>query len=537
MLSPASGDQTTFLLQQISQQLSGLANHTIVTPQEYQPLSPSTSIVCVNAMWILSLVVSITCALLATLMQQWARQYVQLPQLRTIPRERAYVRSFPFLGLEQFGMPYMVESIPTLLHLSVFLFFVGLVIFLFTIFTTVAIIISVSVGVFSIAYIALTILPCVYLNCPYRTPFSNFSWNFEHTFMRVIMSLALGVEGIFHTPGHRVKWRNKLDDCREGHDLRRKDGLSESVANGAQNDPEHRELKALNWLLHVPALSEDTTFQDFVSTLTDDTIQRMLQSSDPQSFGSRLHYLLWTCLPDSTGLTGDARKHRLLTCLDAIYNAFRAYNVDKSDKSIPDNIRVNFAELRIMRPLWSDGDTAVSIRARCVCALLARRILRDIGGPAPRRRNPREADIAWLKDVFGDAWPSSYNMYNSLGDLEAMDSANVKSFVRGVTSSLLTGRLTNKEIASILDTLTILMDAKDTSRRSSFQERILVLIGRADTSDNLQQLVSPLLERLREAFPTDVDVAPSMSMPTPVSVSMPTPTPVSVSMPTPQPHS
>ena len=524
MLSPASGDQTVFLLQQISQQLSGLANHTIVTPQEYQPFSPSTSIVCVNAMWILSLIVSITCALLATLMQQWGRQYVQLPQLRTIPRERAYVRSFLFLGLEQFGMPYMVELIPTLLHLSVFLFFVGLVIFLFTIFTTVAIITSVSVGVFSIAYIALTILPCLFLSCPYRTPFSNFSWNFGHTFMRVIISLALGVEGIFHTPGHLVKWRNKLDDSREGHDLRRKDGLSRSVANGAQNAPEHRELKALNWLLHVPALGEDTTFQDFVSTLTDDTIQRMLQSSDPHSdtfFGSRLHDLLWTCLPDSTSLTGDARKHRLLTCLDAIYNAFRAYNVDKSDKSIPDNLRVNFAELRIMRPLWSDGDTAVSIRARCVCALLARRVLRDIGGPA-RRRIPRDADIAWLKDVFGEAWPtSSYDMYNSLGDLKAMDSANVKSFVRGVTSSLLTGKLTNKEIASILDTLTILMDAKDTSRRSSFQERIWVLIRRADTSDNLQQLVSPLLQHLREAFPADVGMAPSMSIPVPMTIPVP----------------
>ncbi|KAH9018712.1 hypothetical protein EDB85DRAFT_600317, partial [Lactarius pseudohatsudake] len=171
-LSPDSGDQTAFFLQQISQQLSGLSNGTFVRPQDYPTFSPNKLIVCVNAMWILSLIVSITCALLATLMQQWARQYVQLPQLRTTPRERAHVRSFLFFGLKQFRMSYAVELIPTLLHLAVFLFFVGLVIFFFTIFTTVAIIISVSVGIFSIAYIALTILPCVYLNCPYRTSLS-----------------------------------------------------------------------------------------------------------------------------------------------------------------------------------------------------------------------------------------------------------------------------------------------------------------------------------------------------------------------------
>jgi hypothetical protein len=523
MLSPDSGDQTVFLLQQISQQLSGLSNGTYVRPQEYPPFSPSTAIVCVNAMWILSLVVSIACALLATLMQQWARQYIQLPQLRTIPRERAHVRSFLFLGLKQFGMSYAVELIPTLLHLSVFLFFVGLVIFLFTIFTTVAIIVSISVGVFSVAYIALTILPCVYLNCPYRTPLSNLSWNVWHTIMRVIMSLVLGAEAIFHTPGRRVKWRSKFGGYMQDHDLWRNAGLSRSVASGAQSTPEDRELQALNWFLHVPALSEDTTFQDFVSTLTDDTIQRMLQPSDPQSstsFSSRLHDLLWTCLPGTTGLTGDARKHRLLTCLDAIYRGFRAYNVDDSDESIPDNIRVNFAELRIMRPLWSDEDTAVNVRARCICALLARRILRDIGGTTPRR-TPTEADIAWLEAVFGESGLSSNIIYDSLYDLKVLDSMNVTSFVRGVKSPLFARMLTNKEVTSILDTLTILMDARDTSRRNSFQERIWVLIQRAETSDSLQQLVSPLLEHLRGAFPADVGVAPSMSMPTPMTISVP----------------
>jgi hypothetical protein len=298
--------------------------------------------VWVNAMWILSLIVSIVCALLATLMQQWARQYVQLPQLHTTPRKRAHVRSFLFFGLKQFRMSYAVELIPTLLHLSVFLFFFGLVIFLFTISRTVAIIISVSVGIFSIAYIALTILPCVHLNCPYRTPLSGPSWYMWHTVVRYLMALFLWVESNFHerlVQVHRrvskvlVNWRKKFERYVKDHDRRRKDGLRKSVANEAQVAPKYQELQALNWLLDVPALSEDSTFQNFVSTLTEDTLPRLLDLQSSSFFSDRLRDLLSTCLPGTTGLTGDAQQHRLLTCLDAVYRGVRAYNVAPLDHS------------------------------------------------------------------------------------------------------------------------------------------------------------------------------------------------------------
>ncbi|KAF8267550.1 hypothetical protein EI94DRAFT_1312096 [Lactarius quietus] len=160
----------------------------------------------------------------------------------------------------------------------------------------------------------------------------------------------------------------------------------------------------------------------------------MLQPSDSQSgssFGSCLNDLFCTCLPDITSLTGEARRHRLLACLDAIYRGFRAYNVDELDKSIPDNIRVNFAKLGIMHALWSDEDTAVSVRARCICALLVRRSLCGIGGPTPRR-SPADADISWLEAVFGESCPSSNDIYNSLQDLKVLDSMNVNSLCTGV---------------------------------------------------------------------------------------------------------
>ena len=114
-------------------------------------------------------------------MQQWARIYIELPQPPSIPRERARVRSYLFLGMDRYFMHVVVEMAPTLLHLSVFLFYIGLVVFFFTIYKTVAIAILISVGIFGLAYLTLIILPCVDHSCPYRTPMSRLWWYLWHT--------------------------------------------------------------------------------------------------------------------------------------------------------------------------------------------------------------------------------------------------------------------------------------------------------------------------------------------------------------------
>src|SRR6266851_3850311 len=169
-LSPDSGDQTVVLLGQISRQLAGSANGTCSDSLANQ--SPSAAIVLVNAMWLMSLVLSVTSALFATLLQQWARRYIEMPQVPGLANERARVRSYLFLGTLEYDMFLAVETVPTLLHFSVFLFFSGLVIFFFTIHKTVAIAVSVAVGAFAVIYFTLTILPYFDHKCPYRTPIS-----------------------------------------------------------------------------------------------------------------------------------------------------------------------------------------------------------------------------------------------------------------------------------------------------------------------------------------------------------------------------
>ncbi|KAJ7076050.1 hypothetical protein C8R43DRAFT_910682, partial [Mycena crocata] len=79
-LQPDSGDMTIQLLAQISQQLVAIANSTVFAPPEAVEFRPTrTSLVC-NTLWFISLSLSITCALLATLVEQWAREFIHKSQ-------------------------------------------------------------------------------------------------------------------------------------------------------------------------------------------------------------------------------------------------------------------------------------------------------------------------------------------------------------------------------------------------------------------------------------------------------------------------
>ncbi|KZP12367.1 hypothetical protein FIBSPDRAFT_687824, partial [Athelia psychrophila] len=155
-LMPDPNATTVALLQQISQQLAGNAvqNPTLTS----EPFSPTSSALRVNAFWFLSLCLALTCALAATLVQQWARHYTQAIHRRPAPHLQASMRAYLFKGMEQFKMSAVVEGIPTLLHASVFLFFAGLVDFLYQINLQIAVVALSIIATCGGLYLFITIL-------------------------------------------------------------------------------------------------------------------------------------------------------------------------------------------------------------------------------------------------------------------------------------------------------------------------------------------------------------------------------------------
>ncbi|KAJ7658008.1 hypothetical protein B0H17DRAFT_955434, partial [Mycena rosella] len=74
-LTPDSGNITAAMLAQISNQLAASASGTTFeAPPAAVFIVPATSIIC-NILWFISLGLSLSCALIATLVEQWARDF------------------------------------------------------------------------------------------------------------------------------------------------------------------------------------------------------------------------------------------------------------------------------------------------------------------------------------------------------------------------------------------------------------------------------------------------------------------------------
>ncbi|KAI0312607.1 hypothetical protein OF83DRAFT_1066907, partial [Amylostereum chailletii] len=96
--------------------------------------TPATAISrSINCLWFTSLLSSITCALLATLVKQWSREYLQSVAEPAAIDHRARVRKRLDQSMKKFDADFFVGCIPLFLHLAVLLFMVGLVVFAFTI--------------------------------------------------------------------------------------------------------------------------------------------------------------------------------------------------------------------------------------------------------------------------------------------------------------------------------------------------------------------------------------------------------------------
>ncbi|KAF8500446.1 hypothetical protein F5888DRAFT_1590070, partial [Russula emetica] len=103
--------------------------------ETYKTLTPGSgsssqsappSAVRVNIFLFLSLFFSVISALASTLIQQWAREYLQYSQPSAAPHKRGRVRAYLFDGLSRFQMRRLTYGVPVLLHLAVFLFFYAL---------------------------------------------------------------------------------------------------------------------------------------------------------------------------------------------------------------------------------------------------------------------------------------------------------------------------------------------------------------------------------------------------------------------------
>ena len=497
-LSPDSGNQTVVLLGQISKQLANIPNGTISITAD-QRFSPSASMIWVNSMWLISLVLSLTSALIATLHQQWARRYLEMPHRPSEPNHRARVRSFLFLGTEIYKIRLAVQIAPTLLHFSVYLFFAGLVVLFHTINKNVAIAVDVSVGVFAVAYIVLSILPCLDVACPYRTPMSYILWfplhgtlSFAALCIRWFVKQLHGclvhsinsLDNENVTSGQRLLggWLDSRENSVKTHWRYFMDGLGKSIINRAIKTNGAGDRKIVTRLFDL-ALGDESKLQKLAAMIPRDRVLELIPLIESGRIALRepLAILLRSCTAGSHVAQSDedVRKRSLLVCLDIIHYIAKV-------PSIPDLqfVRANFATIGLMRALFNDTDAAIRFTSRSICALLAKQVVKEaLDGP----------ERLWLYGVTGVAPPAI-----GAANIVMRDRMNLKSFVEGVLSNHV-GDLPAED--AFKETLAILLNVGTDVNFERVHSQIRLSDQVRRIQDDDPQVSREVVDKLRLMFP------------------------------------
>ncbi|KZT54218.1 hypothetical protein CALCODRAFT_438977, partial [Calocera cornea HHB12733] len=130
LLQPDNSQAMVDGITALSAQIAVLRDSDISMPPIYQASAFMLSMtdVWVNALWLLSLMISLTTSVLAMLIKQWLRAFVT--DLPSAPRNRAHHRQFRLDGVQIWHVPRIASSLPVLIHVAVGLFLAGLMIYL-----------------------------------------------------------------------------------------------------------------------------------------------------------------------------------------------------------------------------------------------------------------------------------------------------------------------------------------------------------------------------------------------------------------------
>ena len=316
-LKPDPQDTSTFYLRNMYQIQANPNISRAPIPSEPPPFSPPIYAIWVNALLFLSLLISLTCALLATLLQQWARRYVGFTQqLEYSPHRRARVRAFFSEGVDESHISLVVEALPALLHLSICLFFAGLLVWLFNINYRVFLAVILCTALSAAAYIWFTFSPIFRLNSPYYAPLSSTIWYIYHgisyTVLNLLSSSTLGVG--HHFDGLKNDYRDRLSE-----------GIGKTAEKTAWQSSSEIDVRIL--ITTLDAQGEDSARAKFFEVIPGffNSQQVDRQSQLLEDFRIKFRPVLNGFLERtfSSGLIPEtARSPQLLiTCLNAAYKA------------------------------------------------------------------------------------------------------------------------------------------------------------------------------------------------------------------------
>ena len=359
-------------------------------PTSPPPFNPPNYAIWVNALWFLSLVISITCALLATLLQQWARRYLKVTRPRYSPHKRARIRAFFAEGVDKFLLPWAVEALPTMLHLSLFLFFAGLAVFLWNVNLTIFKLVLSWISLCTALYGCITFIPVFRHDCPYHTPLSLPVWQFVTGIPFLIFQALqrLTHMGLRYTNFFDVETFIRYYYLAKGYGKWLAQGMQKTAEESAYNSPSEIDTRAFMWTFDC--LDEDHELERFFAGLPGFRGSKMVKDPLPDLTPGQQQKLLQALigLLDRTSssdlLPEPVRIRRIAICQkeigpadipDAIWNALHI--ISSEDQYGP----VQSAKIASLVRSWDNGEdeeTNMVIRAMILCVVARARRRDDV---------------------------------------------------------------------------------------------------------------------------------------------------------------
>ncbi|KAG6909807.1 hypothetical protein DXG01_015300 [Tephrocybe rancida] len=372
LLKPDSGDITNVLLiELLATQIAAANTSSSVVPPSALPtfdFVPTPPAVAINILWFLSLAFSLAAALCVTLVQQWVRDYLQRIQRHNQPLRRARVRTFLFNGSEKWKMDIVVEYIPTLLHVSLFLFFAGLYFFLANINLPVSRAVAAVILLCLAFYGLATLAPLFDPAAPYETPLTAMFWrllqNFGARFAHYCSSQYRQ-----HGPFEPATASGNLAGAREQLALNPAGSSSESSLT--------RDAQAFLWAHDM--ITNDRELETFI-----ESIPGFLGSKDGRRtwavafqrlsspLEDRITELLTSCSKASY-MAPQVRRLRATICIEAL-SAISRYQTQDYPHRRPEPSTISHLS-RHIKMATKDHDGLPVTNGICTLALLARQYL------------------------------------------------------------------------------------------------------------------------------------------------------------------
>jgi hypothetical protein len=237
-------------------------------------------------------------------------------------------------GADKMHIPWAVEVLPTLLHVSVFLFFGGLVVFLINLNHQVFSSVVWWIGLFTILYGSITLMPIVRHDSPYCAPLSRFAW-FLYAGTRHVYIKVLASELIRSANKDSKKRFRKLKE-------RYRSWMSEGVEKAAEEMMLERsskiDIRIFDWT--ISALGDDKSLEEFFEAIPGFFNSEPMKNIE-RDFPETLLKTFWATLNEFMGRTSSSNsvvesdKSRRITICRNIVNVIPCPNPISYDNLQP----------------------------------------------------------------------------------------------------------------------------------------------------------------------------------------------------------